>query len=115
MSFETEIRERVKRGESLDSIMEELSLIANKLEAEKKNNPRKDYIKQLENSYMEKAILPNASRNLEIASIILTLNIADTELDITREELEDIYGSINGGLANMIQDLTNFIKIMRAL
>lgn len=36
MSFETEIRERVKRGESLDSIMEELSLIANKLEAEKK-------------------------------------------------------------------------------
>lgn len=95
--------------------MEELSLIANKLEAEKKNNPRKDYIKQLENGYMEKAILPNASRNLEIASIILTLNIADTELDITRDELEDIYGSINDGLANMIQDLTNFIKITRAL
>lgn len=64
---------------------------------------------------MEKAILPNASRNLDIASIILTLNIADTELDMTREELEDIYGSINGGLANMIQDLTNFFKIMRAL
>ena len=109
------MRERVKRGESLDSIMEELSSIANKLEAEKKNNPRKDYIKQLENGYMEKAILPNASRNLEIASIILILNIADSDLDMTREELEDIYGSINGGLANMIQDLTNFIKIMRAL
>ena len=115
MSFETEMRERVKRGESLDSIMEELSSIANKLEAEKKNNPRKDYVKELENSYMEKAILLNASRNLEIASIIMTLDIADTELDMTRDELEDIYGSINGGLANMIQDLTNFIKIMRAL
>ena len=59
--------------------------------------------------------MPNASRNLEIASIIMTLDIADTELDITREELEDIYGSINGGLANMIQDLTNFFKITRAL
>lgn len=115
MSLETEMRERMKRGESLDSIMEELSILANKLEAEKKNNPRKDYIKQLENGYMEKAILPNASRNLDIASIILTLNIADTELDITRDELEDIYGSINGGLANMIQDLINFIKITRAL
>lgn len=61
------------------------------------------------------AILPNASRNLEIASIILTLNIADSNLDITRDELEDVYGSINGGVANMIQDLTNFFKIMRAL
>lgn len=109
------MRERVKRGESLDSIMEELSLIANKLEAEKKNNPRKDYIKQLENGYMEKAILPNASRNLEIVSIILTLNIADSDLDITRDELEDLYGSINDGLANMIQDLTNFIKFRAAL
>ena len=115
MSLETEMRERVKRGESLDSIMEELSHIANKLEAEKKNNPRKDYIKELENSYMEKAISPNASRNLEIASIIMTLDIADTELDITRDELEDVYGSINDGLANMIQDLTNFFKIARAL
>lgn len=115
MSFETEMRERVKRGESLDSIMEELSILANKLEAEKKNNPRKDYIKQLENGYMEKAIRPNASRNLEIASIILTLNMADSDLDMTRDELEDIYGSINDGLANMIQELTNFIKITRAL
>lgn len=60
---------------------------------------------------MEKAILPN----LESANIILTLDIADTELDMTRDELEDIYGSINDGLANMIQDLTNFIKITRAL
>ena len=95
--------------------MEEFSSIANKLEAEKKNNPRKDYIKQLENRYIEKAILPNACRNLEIASIIMTLNVADSDLDITRDELEDVYGSINDGLANMIQDLTNFIKIARAL
>lgn len=48
------MRERIKRGESLDSIMEELSILANKLEAEKKNNPRKDYIKQLENGYTSK-------------------------------------------------------------
>lgn len=109
------MRERVKRGESLESIMEELSLIANKLEAEKKNNPRKDYIKQLENGYMEKAILPNASRNLDIASIILILNIADSDLDITRDELEDLYGSINEGMSKMIEELTNFIKITRAL
>lgn len=59
--------------------------------------------------------MPNASRNLEIASIIMTLNVADSDLDITRDELEDVYGSINDGLANMIQDLTNFIKIARAL
>ena len=53
--------------------MEELSSIANKLEAEKKNNPRKDYIKELKNEYMEKAILPN----LELVNIILTLDIAE--------------------------------------
>lgn len=115
MSFETEMRERVKRGESLDSIMEELSSIANKLEAEKKNNPRKNYIKQLENSYIEKAILPDASRNLEIASIILTLNIADKVPGATREDLEHMYDTINEGARSMIQELTNFIKITRAL
>ena len=87
-SLETEMRERVKRGESLDSIMEELSHIANKLEAEKKNNPRKDYIKELENKYIENAILPNASRNLEIASIIMTLDIAEKVPEATRKDLE---------------------------
>ena len=112
MSFETEMRERVKRGESLDSIMEELSLIANKLEAEKKNNPRKEYIKQLENGYMEKAILPNASRNLEIASIILTLNIADKVPGATRENLEQIYDTINEGTGPMIEELTNFLNFV---
>lgn len=112
MSFETEMRERVKRGESLDSIMEELSLIANKLEAEKKNNPRKDYIKQLENGYMEKAILPNASRNLEIASIILTLNIADKVPGATRENLETIYDTINEGMGPMMEELTNFLNFV---
>lgn len=115
MSFETEMRERVKRGESLDSIMEELSHIANKLEAEKKNNPRKDYIKQLENSYIEKAILPNASRNLELASIILTLNVADKVLGATRENLEQIYDTINEGTSPMIEDLTNFLNFVDSL
>ena len=110
MSLETEMRERVKRGESLDSIMEELSSIANKLEAEKKNNPRKDYIKELENSYMEKAILPNASRNLEIASIIMTLDIADKVPGATREDLEQLYDTINEAASNMIQKLTRFLK-----
>lgn len=112
MSFETEMRERVKRGESLDSIMEELSLIANKLEAEKKNNPRKDYIKQLENSYMEKAILPNASRNLEIASIILTLNIADKVPGATRENLGQMYDTINEGMDKMMEELTEFLNFV---
>lgn len=115
MSFETEMRERVKRGESLDSIMEELSLIANKLEAEKKNNPRKDYIKQLENGYMEKAILPNASRNLEIASIILTLNIADKVPGATREDLETIYDTINEGVSKMMEELTEFLNFVDSL
>ena len=112
MSFETEMRERVKRGESLDSIMEELSSIANKLEAEKKHNPRKDYIKQLENGYIEKAILPNASRNLEIASIILTLNIADKVPGATREDLEQLYDTINDGVSSMIEELTNFLNFV---
>ena len=112
MSFETEMRERVKRGESLDSIMEELSSIANKLEAEKKNNPRKDYIKELENRYMEKAILPNASRNLEIASIIMTLDIADKVPGATREDLEQMYDTINEGTGKMIQDLTRFLNFV---
>lgn len=110
MSFETEMRERVKRGESLESIMEELSSIANKLEAEKKNNPRKDYIKELENRYIEKAILPNASRNLEIASIIMTLDIADKVPGATREDLEQLYDTIIEGASNMIQELTRFLK-----
>ena len=115
MSLETEMRERVKRGESLDSIMEELSSIANKLEAEKKNNPRKDYIKELENRYIEKAILPNASRNLEIASIIMTLDIADKVPGATREDLEQLYDSINEGASNMIQELTRFLNLIDSL
>ena len=114
MSFETEMRERVKRRESLDSIMEELSLIANKLEAEKKNNPRKDYIKQLENSYMEKAILPNASRNLEMVSIILTLNVADKVPGATREDLEQLYDTINEGIGK-IEELTEFLNLIDSL
>lgn len=109
------MRERVKRGESLDSIMEELSILANKLEAEKKNNPRKDYIKQLENGYMEKAILANASRNLEIVSIILTLNIADKVPGATREDLERIHDTINEGMSPMIEELTNFLNFVDKL
>lgn len=115
MSFETEMRERVKRGESLESIMEELSSIANKLEAEKKNNPRKDYIKELENRYIEKAILPNASRNLEIASIIMTLDIADKVPGATREDLEQLYDTIIEGASNMIQELTSFLNLIDSL
>lgn len=115
MSLETEMRERVKRGESLDSIMEELSSIANKLEAEKKNSPRKNYIKELENSYIEKAILPNASRNLEIASIIMTLDIADKVPGATREDLEQLYDTINEGTRSMIQELTRFLNMIDSL
>ena len=115
MSLETEMRERVKRGESLDSIMEELSSIANKLEAEKKNNPRKNYIKELENGYMEKAILPNASRNLEIVSIILTLSVADKVPGATREDLEQLYDTINEGMGKMMEELTRFLNLIDSL
>ena len=115
MSLETEMRERVKRGESLDSIMEELSSIANKLEAEKKNDPRKNYIKELENSYIEKAILPNASRNLEIASIIMTLDIAEKVPGATREDLEQLYDTINEGARSTIQELTRFLNLIDSL
>lgn len=58
------------------------------------------------------AILPNASRNLEIASIILTLNIADKVPGATRENLEQIYDTINEGTSPMIEDLTNFLNFV---
>ena len=115
MSLETEMRERVKRGESLESIMEELSSIISKLEAEKKNNPRKNYIKELENRYIEKAILPNASRNLEIASIIMTLDIADKVPGATREDLEQLYDTINEAARSTIQELTRFLNLIDSL
>lgn len=56
------------------------------------------------------AILPNASRNLEIASIILTLNITDKVPGATRENLEQIYDTINEGMGPMMEELTNFFK-----
>ena len=58
------------------------------------------------------AILPNASRNLEIASIILTLNIADKVPGATREDLETMYGTINEGTSPIIEELTNFLNFV---
>lgn len=91
------------------------SSIISKLEAEKKNNPRKNYIKELENRYIEKAILPNASRNLEIASIIMTLDIADKVPGATREDLEQLHDTINEGARSMIQKLTRFLNMIDSL
>ena len=57
MSFETEMRERVKRGESLDSIMPSgLSFIVNKLETEKKITQNKLYKLARERRYRERDI-----------------------------------------------------------
>ena len=64
---------------------------------------------------MEKAILPNASRNLEIASIIMTLDIADKVPEATREDLEHMYDTINEVASNMIQELTRFLNLIDSL
>ena len=54
--------------------------------------------------------MPNASRNLELTSIILTLDIAEKVLGATREDLELLYDTINEGARSMIQELTRFLK-----
>ena len=113
MSFETEMRERVKRGESLDSIMEEIASIANKIEQEKKEvDSRESYIKELEEEFYSRVLNSNASRDWKIASIILTLNVADKVLGATRENLEQIYDTINEGTSPMIEELTNFLNFV---
>lgn len=48
--------------------------------------------------------------NLELASIILTLDIADKVLEAIRKDLEYTYDTINEGASNMIQELTRFLK-----
>ena len=48
--------------------------------------------------------------NLEPASIILTLDIADKVLEATRKDLEQLNDTINGGARSMIQELTRFLK-----
>ena len=47
---------------------------------------------------------------LELASIIMTLDIADKVPGATREDLELLYDTINEGASNMIQELTRFLK-----
>ena len=64
---------------------------------------------------MEKAILPNANRNLEIASIIMTLDIADKVPGATREDLEQLYDTINEGARSTIQELTRFLNLIDSL
>ena len=64
---------------------------------------------------MEKAILPNASRNLELVSIILTLDIADKVLGSIRKDLELLYDTINEGARSMIQELTRFLNLIDSL
>ena len=54
--------------------------------------------------------MPNASRNLEIASIIMTLDIADKVPGATREDLELLYDTINEGMGKMMEELTRFLK-----
>ena len=47
--------------------------------------------------------------NLELVNIILTLDIANKVPEATREDLEQMYDTINGA-SNMIQELTRFLK-----
>ena len=54
--------------------------------------------------------MPNASRNLDIASIIMTLDIADKVPGATRKDLEQLYDTIIEAASIMIQDLTRFLK-----
>lgn len=89
MTLEEKIRERVNSGENLDSIMEEIASIANKIEQEKKVvSSRESYIKELEDKFYEEASKENPSRNWEIASIITALNYADKD---PSEDIEDVY------------------------
>lgn len=107
------MRERVKRGESLDSIMEEIASIANKIEQEKKEvGSRESYIKELEEEFYNRVLNSNASRDWKIASIILTLNVADKVPGATRENLGQIYDTINGGTSPIIEELTNFLNFV---
>lgn len=48
--------------------------------------------------------------NLELANIILTLDIADKGSRTTREDLEQLYDTINEGMGKMIEELTEFLK-----
>ena len=59
--------------------------------------------------------MPNASRNLEIASIIMTLDIADKVPGATREDLEQLYDTINEAARSMIQELTRFLNLIDSL
>lgn len=92
MTLEEKIRERINSGENLDSIMEEITSIANKIEQEKKAvGTRESYIKELEDKFYEEASKENPSRNWKIASIITALNYADRDPSASKEDIEDVY------------------------
>ena len=49
--------------------------------------------------------------NLELANIIMTLDIAKKKvLEAIKKDLEYTYDTINGGARSMIQELTRFLK-----
>ena len=93
MTLEEKIRERVNSGENLDSIMEEITSIANKIEQEKKEvGSREKYIKELENKFYNIQISQNdPTRDWEIAGIIMALNYADKDPNASKEDIEDVY------------------------
>ena len=53
--------------------------------------------------------------NLELATIIMTLDIADKVPGATREDLEQLYDTINEGARSMIQELTRFLNMIDSL
>ena len=52
---------------------------------------------------------------LELASIILTLDIAEKVLGATREDLEYTYDTINEAARSTIQELTRFLNLIDSL
>lgn len=92
MTLEDKIRELVSDGNSLEEVMDSITRIANKIEQEKSVvNSRDMYIKELENSFIEKAMMPKSSRDWEIAGIIMALNYADKVPSASKEDIEDMY------------------------
>ena len=113
MTLEEKIRERINSGENLDSIMEEITSIANKIEQEKKVVSSRDlYIKELEDKFYEEASRENPSRNWEIASIIMALNFADKDPNASKKDIEDIYENGSKAIESLLDtamELTSFL------
>lgn len=114
MTLEKKIRERVNSGENLDSIMEEIASIANKIEQEKKTvGSRESYIKELEDKFYEEASGENPSRNWKIASIITALSYANKDPSASKEDIESVYDYGSKAIESLLDtamELNSFLE-----